>query len=570
MKKLVVFLLLIGVLMSTGCFSDSTSNNVATPATTLTFKPSFSMSSKAGEPVLNDSAQTIVLEFGLPLNLSTITGEVKLYKVKADGTTVEEPSVAFYDEMAPTKINLAKADGSKLTEGEEYKVTVSQKLKSTTGLALEKAYEGYFATNYSFALGAAGIKDMNNERTQIIVVSDIHMGADIRYSQFDANYKGNGAAFVDFINKMSQSPNVAEFVIAGDLLDEWIVPGEVDTFGGSTQAAFVDKTAVTHSAVITALKNLMASGVKLTYVLGNHDMLVETTDFSRILPGINQAVNDIRGAAKYSPAGRPEIAIEHGHRYNIFAAPDAISKPGSILPPGYFFARVGTTSFTEGMPPKSYDIPTVTPNTISPSTSQSLLYKYWQSWVGVLNGLYVRETFTEKFLVTNIDGYTEKYAMSDFYPYQTTPGGVIDVNLYKGIQDNWYTRCTQNNVPVTIPVETAIVNASLASDLDDKARTQYFTNPVTDSSNFYYGKRIVIFGHSHEPRVLTSTNLKSQKSIYANTGTWIDSNPVGPTMDFVVVTPAKSGSAAEFVGCYQYYNSGNIRKIDAQALNINQ
>lgn len=572
MQKLVVFLLLTAALVSFGCMASDDDGTVI--ATGMTVKSNLSMSTDAGNPPVNDSVQTIALEFSSPLKISSVTtSEVCLYRMKAAGAPETIPVSLIYDQMTPTKLFIAKADGSKLTEGEEYKVAISANVKSTGELALAKAFEGYFTTNYTFVLSAAGIPDMNNERSIIIAVSDIHMGADIRFSQFDKGHAGNGAVFIDLMNKISVSPNVKELVIAGDLLDEWIIPGSMDTFGafGGTQASFIDTVAAANAAAMTAIKNVMASGVTVTYVIGNHDMLVEPSDVSRILPGINQAVMDVRGAARYSPAGRPELGIEHGHRYNIFAAPDTFSKPGSILPAGYFFARAGTTSVTEGKPAKTYDIPVVTKNGLS--ESQDNLFYYWQSWVGVLTGLNIKESFTEKFIVTNIDGYTEKYALSDFYPYQTTPGGVIDVNLYKGIQDNWAARCAQNNVPMDIPVRTAIIDAALASDLDNQAKVQYFSNTRTTPGDYYFGKRVAIFGHSHEARIIASNNLAAKKCVYANTGTWIDSNPAGTTMNFVVVTPPKTaaGSAPEFVHLYQYFSGGNIRKMDAQAItDLNQ
>ena len=43
----------------------------------------------------------------------------------------------------------------------------------------------------------------------------------------------------------------------------------------------------------------------------------------------------------------------------------------------------------------------------------------------------------KKSLLTNINGFTENYSIDDVMPYQITPGGFIDMNLFKGIQDSW-------------------------------------------------------------------------------------------------------------------------------------
>ncbi len=52
-----------------------------------------------------------------------------------------------------------------------------------------------------------------------------------------------------------------------------------------------------------------------------------------------------------------------------------------------------------------------------------------------------------------------------------------------------------------------------------------------------FNKRIVIFGHSHEARVISSFNEKQEKNVYVNSGTWIDKNKC--TMTFVVIIPQK-------------------------------
>jgi UDP-2,3-diacylglucosamine pyrophosphatase LpxH len=55
-------------------------------------------------------------------------------------------------------------------------------------------------------------------------------------------------------------------------------------------------------------------------------------------------------------------------------------------------------------------------------------------------------------------------------------------------------------------------------------------NPASD-------KRIVVFGHTHHPKIVAGVSYESKKCIYANSGTWIDNNPKQTTMNFVVITP---------------------------------
>lgn len=586
MKKFIILFLLAGVLMSYGCFSsDSTSNTISLLTTTA--------SDKSDSPTINNSTDSITLELSAPIDVNTISGEVKLYDMSFIGnqaanapkmlSAAQNPNDIFKNDeklyaviseklcdsaevsctvsvdINSPKILKVKKTSGEFTAGNEYKVVISSKVKSTTGLSFGKDYTSYFTIG-SF------------NRSLIVCISDIHLGADTAYSEFDRNKSGNGAAFVTFLNQIKDSPNVKELVIAGDLIDEWFIPANVDTFSGKTTAEvgktqrdFVKRVAETHKDVIAAFNKIINEGkIKVTYVPGNHDLLITWADINSILPGINQA-RDVKGLGAYTPEDHPEIVFEHGHRYNYFCAPDPISnrnitKTDSILPPGYFFTRIATTSVVEKHPAKTYDIPTIT-EVANPTASQHCLYLYWKSFSDILKDLHINEGFNDKIIKTNIDGFTADYAMSDLFPYQMADG-TIDVNLFKNAQDTWDARQNANLVPVpNIPVATAISNAGLASDLDAKSFTQYFQNAASN-------KRIVVFGHSHEARIQTTLNTKSQKVIYANSGTWIDSNPAGPTMNFVVITLPKLGSTNENVSLYKFDKTGNITKLAQNSLEL--
>ena len=121
------------------------------------------------------------------------------------------------------------------------------------------------------------------------------------------------------------------------------------------------------------------------------------------------------------------------------------------------------------------------------------------------------------------------------------------MKLYKGVQDTWEERQTINNVAVHIPVASALANQRNVDSIDIQANTQYFSNP---NSN----KRIVVFGHTHVARIIPFTH-NGVKSIYANSGTWIDekSGTGGTTMNFVVITPQGSDvSSKTYVKLYNF------------------
>jgi UDP-2,3-diacylglucosamine pyrophosphatase LpxH len=387
-----------------------------------------------------------------------------------------------------------------------------------------------------------------NERNLIVVISDIHLGADLAYAECSTNLK----SLEKFLEKVRVAPNIKELVIAGDLLDEWYVPATVNTYQGKDQADFVRRIAIANKGVIDAFNRIIQERkITVTYVPGNHDLTITAENVSLILPGINQARDNEQGLGTYSPSSMPVLAIEHGHRYNFFCAPDPFSNqdiaPGTIMPPGYFFTRIAALHRVQNCKTPGDIMPDVTQNT-SGDASQNSLFEYWKLWRWAIKYLPIENKFNEKMIVTNVDGFTGTFSINDLLPYQTTPGGVIDVNLYKGIQqETWNQRQTRNHVPVNIPVDQAIANSDKTSESDDQAKTQYFLNANSD-------KRIVIFGHTHDAKLIPSNNYKGEKSIYANSGTWIDHNNVAPTtMNFVVITPQNANTSSQTkVKVYNY------------------
>ena len=415
----------------------------------------------------------------------------------------------------------------------------------TGGLLLFAGLFAFCSNSYSQPV-ADPFSNGSNERNMIVVISDIHLGADLAYAEINKNLKPLG----NFLDRIRLSPNVKELVIAGDLLDEWFVPATTDTYLGKDQADFVKRIAIANKGVIDAFNRIIQGGkILVTYVPGNHDLTVTPENVESILPGINQARDKELGLGTYSPADHPEIAVEHGHRYNFFCAPDPISNqdvaPGTIMPPGYFFTRIAALHVVQACNTAGDSVPAVTKNN-SGDKSQALLFGYWKIWKATLNLFRIKNKFDEKIIVTHVDGFTGTYSVKDLLPYQSSHGGQIDVKLYKGIQDSWNQRQTLNHVAVSIPVAQAMRYVADAAETDRQAELQYFMNPKSN-------KRIVVFGHTHVAKIISSNNHKGEKSIYANSGTWIDRNPKLTTMNFVVIIPQNAATSSQtFVKLYNF------------------
>ncbi|MFA7119820.1 MAG: metallophosphoesterase, partial [Sphaerochaetaceae bacterium] len=166
---------------------------------------------------------------------------------------------------------------------------------------------------------------------KIVVVSDIHLGVDDKFSE-DVK---NRSLFMEFLQRLEKTSDVRELVIAGDFLDEWFLPLNYPKYKDSS--SFYRQVIKTNQMVIDQLNDLMEKGIKVVYVVGNHDMTLDSDVLSEAMPKLVQA-RDAEGLGTYITGDRSEIVIEHGHRYDVFSAPDTISNrelcgnDGTLLP----------------------------------------------------------------------------------------------------------------------------------------------------------------------------------------------------------------------------------------------
>jgi UDP-2,3-diacylglucosamine pyrophosphatase LpxH len=398
------------------------------------------------------------------------------------------------------------------------------------------------------------------ERDKIVVVSDLHLGADLTYSECVKHLP----RLAEFLTEIRESKTVKELVIGGDMLDEWYVPSRVDTYNGKTQKEFIQKIAEQNKVVIDVLNGIIKDGkIKVTYTPGNHDLLVQKENVDLILPGINQARdNDRLGIGTYYPT--QQIAIEHSNRYDFFCAPDPYSNqniaPGTILPAGYFFTRIAVNSVTN-YPAANEITPVRTVTLNSVDDSQVNTFDYYNIWKSIMKSLIpVKDNFDDKIIVTNIGNFKGNYCINDIIPFNKEDGS-IDMNLYSGFcsQAAWEKRLVYNNVPVKTSVKDAIPGSLHTSFLDGMANVQYFQ--IKNS-----GVRIVVFGHTHEPMLKSFTNTKGEDCIYANSGTWIDKKIKNgevvdqdiQNMDFIVIAPQATDNSMVKVERFQYRKGTHV------------
>lgn len=360
-----------------------------------------------------------------------------------------------------------------------------------------------------------------------IIVSDIHLG-DQR--SIDEGYGWNlqqKDTLMAFINYVINNKLCDEFIIAGDLIDEWVAPPTYPAFADQsgnilTEKEFFRSIVNANRPVFNKFAELRNAGVELVYIPGNHDMQITDDDFSSILPGLfTQArTPGVAGMGDYSPTSK--IFIEHGHRYDITNAPyigkngvDSIS--GSILPPGYFVSKLdcgnriangGQSAFANAQS-QAKDLNDISYNV------------YWEA----IGGL-----FGKSDVATMTDGMTKTYSFDD-YAYNTS-------KLYYGIDnleeqnDGWRVRCQRNKAKFC-PSVTESLLSGVIYDLCDKMGVY-----LMDNTNL--GARVVVWGHSHEPKFIVS-EASGEKRVHVNTGCWVDGRIAGGenTATFCKITSEK-------------------------------
>jgi UDP-2,3-diacylglucosamine pyrophosphatase LpxH len=381
---------------------------------------------------------------------------------------------------------------------------------------------------------------------KIVVISDIHLGVDDAYAEIVQNRP----LLVDFIHRVAATPDIAELVIAGDFLDEWFQPFSAPAHADS--AAFYRMVAQNNAEVIGALEELIAVyGKKVVYIPGNHDMTLDYDTVASMIPGISQA-RDAEGLGVYRAGLRNEIVIEHGHRYNVFVAPDSISNSAlsngkSILPPGYFYTRIGVSSYMEGKPDIRKDYPAVQ-DPGQADASRYGAYLYYKMWMLSLTAYPVSEGFDDKVIDAGFAGFTEPFSIRDVLP-AVNADGKLSARLFPDFQDNWPAIQANNFVTVPISFNDAVLQSASPSSVDTQAETQYFdVDPTVE---------VVVFGHTHVP-VLAQI---AENKVYANSGTWIDHNTLGPTATFVLIG---MGEQADTVELCQYNADGSVTVLVGQ------
>lgn len=410
-------------------------------------------------------------------------------------------------------------------------------------------------TGCSSNASASALWDAGDKKDKIVVISDLHLGIDDKYTEMVKNRP----LLIDFLQRLQSTKDVRELVIAGDFLDEWFLPVYYPSYTNEKQ--FYKDVIANNQGVIDQLNKVIDSGIKLVYVPGNHDMTLEFGVLQEAIPKIILS-KDARGLGAYYTGDRNEIAIEHGHRYDVFSAPDTVTNAelcgnkDTILPAGYFYARYAATWVLEGRPKVEKKLPVVTSVPDKTNTDQYGAYIYYSLLKKISMRMTPKEGIDEKIFNMYIAGFDDAYSYLDFYPAQQKDGTISAPVLFKNIQRTWGERQKINNVKVPNSFIEAVAGTLNWEYYFRQAKTQYLENQNENVD-------VVVFGHTHVPTYQDMGNGK----YYLNDGTWIDNNTDYPdaTRTFTVITTGNKDTAA----LYRFAENGSVIDIGASVSKSN-
>ena len=346
-------------------------------------------------------------------------------------------------------------------------------------------------------------------RNKLVFISDLHMNVDGSYSWL-VKHASNLATFLNTVNGRS---DVAELIVLGDLLDDWVSPIAY------TPQTFADILgASNNAAVVAALQGICDNPeIAVTYVTGNHDMLSFDSQNKMVIadtfPGMT-ILSDSPGLGAYTRDN--VIWAEHGHRYCLFNAPDVWSRSNGHLPLGYFISRLAASkSVSSG---QLYTTPDVLDRFVkSPSEVNAYLNQggYEEVAGNIIDDALIIAVFNA-IAIWSGNWPWSTFTMNGLDDYAGTPSVEEVAFAYDTIFSGWPDR--QDIVNHYDAVWDDLGHLSGPANL-------LFEMPEQIKDLYPFTPRIVLFGHTHQA-AFQYHHSGEVETIYANTGTWIDGKPM--------------------------------------------
>jgi len=310
---------------------------------------------------------------------------------------------------------------------------------------------------------------MATERTRRIFISDIHLSSEQACRPENSQPlswfrpERDGDRLLNFLDNsiIQKSADIKDVVLLGDIFNSWVWPAD-------QAPPDYDRIFESNPLVLQKLLEIMASGINLFFLHGNHDFDLSSDKVQAAVPGI-QPVTCYRSGL---------IFAEHGHQYDIYNKPDYFCDPAFGRPIGYFITRLMTSAGQVQF--NLLDLP------------------------GVIDDILEAALSSQTIFASIIEALAERAGMTG-----------DDEVLLPG--DN---RISINQLKERYQKLGEVYNLSeLISDLYER---RYLHGPA-DRLCQQHDYRVVVFGHTHNALIDKDFFLVKDR-IYANTGCFCKNN----------------------------------------------
>jgi len=333
-------------------------------------------------------------------------------------------------------------------------------------------------------------------KTKRIFISDIHLSSEALYKNtiYPSWYQPgkHNSRLIGFLdnNVLGNPDGIKDVILLGDIFNTWMCPAKLKP---PTYEDIFDS----NQGVINKFKELMAKGINLFYLNGNHDCDLEAAKIKNVIPGIQ--------VIKYYRTGR--IHAEHGNEYDLFNKLDYRTDPAFGMPIGYFISRL--IASTRGSGYGIIELPRYVDDILEAAISSQNLY------------------------TSIIEGLAERAGLGDNDELEMPTGRslrIIEIKERYNRLDQIYSKF------------------ELLNNLYDRR----YLNGSADRLCKNFDFNVVVFGHTHKA-MLDKDFFLVEDRIYANTGSWCKENAY-----FVEVDKNPDPSLPTYVYLHKVKKNGEI------------
>ena len=446
------------------------------------------------------------------------------------------------------------------------------------------------------AFGTAMAADEPKELT-VVITSDWHIG-DARSAKLGwSSVTKNNARIAKFLQSLYDTKDEWDvLVLNGDIFEFWRSPADTymqaDEDGNiMSTAQYIKQIVAYNQSVFDNLQKLRDAGKEIVYLNGNHDMSLTTSDIEEALPGLfnlQYITADAPGLGLYEPV--QNLAIEHGHRYEYFNAPDPLvrnnlpSLPETFnLASGMFITKIDATKAQsktttaqakdtnakaarcQALRQQLMDIIDKRNNTTAAIDDETTVSQnknaVLMAWllIAAVEGINPKN----KNLTMNVGlaGYNDSFTWDYYFPDISTQAGP---KLYDNswLPSVWEDRCRINKTPFTPDFLISVAAAQIMELCDSFAIQQRLSNPLLPTA-------VCVFGHTHEKIVRQHTNPVKGDVLYLNIGAWLDNVE---TTNYGVVKYAPANGQQQTndytVSLWQFDEDGTATEKDKRIVHV--